>query len=331
MNHGMNPRRNFALTPSQRSDARRALALLESVGLSLEQAARLALGKKPTRPRVTVAQVADEFLRSRLADKVRRATFDWYELRINRIADKFGDRIIDEVTRGEFAAWLNGGEWGDASRAGTARAARALWFFALEQDPALVSENITVGLTFDVRPDNPDGSRKFVPVGTVERILKKIGPEYRSAVALMAFAGVRPEEIAGQDKPWLRWEHVQKKERVLRIPAEIAKTGQTRILENLPPSLWAWLTPGDASATVSPVSRRALVAHARTAAGLKAWPHDGLRHSFATYAVAFTSDAAQVALWLGHNGNPTLLHRHYRGLATSADAKRFFSLRPAHD
>ncbi len=55
---------------------------------------------------------------------------------------------------------------------------------------------------------------------------------------------------------------------------------------------------------------------------------DALRHTFASYAVALTSDPGRVAIWLGHEGNPTMLHRHYRGIATEADARRFFALMP---
>jgi len=58
----------------QRQDARAALALLAPVGLTLEQAARLALGKKAATPKITVAEVADLFLRSRLAGKCRPCT-----------------------------------------------------------------------------------------------------------------------------------------------------------------------------------------------------------------------------------------------------------------
>jgi hypothetical protein len=42
--------------------------------------------------------------------------------------------------------------------------------------------------------------------------------------------------------------------------------------------------------------------------------------------VAFYGDVARVSIWLGHEGNPSLLHRHYRGLASKKEAERFFSL-----
>lgn len=53
-----------------------------------------------------------------------------------------------------------------------------------------------------------------------------------------------------------------------------------------------------------------------------------MRHTFATYATAYTEDAAKVSLWLGHEGKPQMLHRHYRGLTTKAQAEAFFALRP---
>ena len=44
--------------------------------------------------------------------------------------------------------------------------------------------------------------------------------------------------------------------------------------------------------------------------------------------VALTSDPGKVSLWLGHQ-SPTMLHRHYRGLTTKAEAVKFFDLAPA--
>lgn len=321
-------RRNFSLSPVQRADARAALALLSPVGMTLEQAARIALGKKGPTPNVTVAQVATDFLRLKLTEKCRPATFEWYEERLNHVADAFGERVIDSVTRGEFRAWLEQSSGGAASRAGTARAARALWRYALRQDPPLVNQVVTDGLEFAAAGNGAEGSRKFLPVAKAKALLENSGPAERSAVALMLFAGVRPEEVAGDRKERLRWEHVNSAERILRIPGEIAKTGATRIIEQLPEALWAWLTPGRPEEPVSPVSRRSLIEHGKAAARLKTWPQDCLRHSFATYAMALLNEPGRISVWLGHQGNPTMLYRHYRGLATRAQAEAFFALRP---
>jgi integrase len=321
-------RNQFSLSPLQRQDARAALAILAPVGLTLEQAARLALGKKAPTPKATVAELADQFLRSRLAGQCRPSTYEWYEERINIIADHWGERQIDTVTRGEFKTWLEGSSTGNAARAATARAARALWRYALQQDPPMVNQVVTEGLTFKAGANGAEGSMKVLSVAQCRQILTKIEPAYRSAVALMLFAGIRPEEVAGDGKAALLWESVNTKEKILRIPGEISKTGQTRILEGLPEALWAWLSPRKPEQSVAVATRRTTSEHAKAAAGFKIWPQDCLRHTFATYAVALLNEPGRVSLWLGHNGNPTMLYRHYRGLASKADAEKFFALRP---
>lgn len=318
----------LALTPSQRNDARAALALLAPVGITLEQAARIALGKRAPKPSVTVAKVADEFLRSRLTEGCRPATFDWYEERLNVIVAHFGDHIIDGITRGDFKKWLEQSSSSAAARAGTARAARALWRYAQHHDPSYVNDVVTDGLTFQAPSATADGSKKFLSVDTCEKILKGVPKFYHNAVALMLFAGIRPEEIAGERKEWLKWEHVNVTEKLIRVPADISKTGQSRLIEGLPDTIWAWLTPTDRAATISPHNIRTVIASVKTASGLVKWKQDGLRHSFATYAMGLNNNPGLVAVWLGHNGNPTMLYRHYRGLVTKSEAEKFFALRP---
>jgi integrase len=169
-----------------------------------------------------------------------------------------------------------------------------------------------------------------LPVDECQKILAGAG-RYRSALALALFAGLRPDEIAGRGKPWMRWEHVDITERIVRVPAEIAKTRTARILEQLPAALWTWLQPGQGD--ISPGRSRQIAHLCARLAGYgpgRPWTHDALRHTFATYAVAETADPGRVALWLGHEGNPTMLYRHYRGLTKKTEADKFWALRPKH-
>jgi hypothetical protein len=53
---------------------------------------------------------------------------------------------------------------------------------------------------------------------------------------------------------------------------------------------------------------------------------NGLRHSFCSYRLAQTNNAAQVALEAGNS--PTMIFRHYRELVTPAQAEAWFSIRP---
>ena len=58
-----------------------------------------------------------------------------------------------------------------------------------------------------------------------------------------------------------------------------------------------------------------------------AWVKNGLRHSFCSYRLAQTSDAAKVALEAGNS--PTMIFRHYRELVTPDQAQEWFSIRPS--
>ena len=58
------------------------------------------------------------------------------------------------------------------------------------------------------------------------------------------------------------------------------------------------------------------------------WPPDVLRHTFASRHHAQHQDEASLKARMGHGELSDMLHQHYRTLATSAEAARFWGLRP---
>jgi hypothetical protein len=58
---------------------------------------------------------------------------------------------------------------------------------------------------------------------------------------------------------------------------------------------------------------------------LKPWPSNGLRHSFVSYRLAATNDAAKTALESGHSQE--ILHAHYKELVRPEAAADFFAIR----
>lgn len=322
------PRKDWALSAVQRADAREALAILEGTDLTLAEVARRAVAGQRATQRVTAREAIDEFLREVIRREVRPLTVLWYDDKLRVFLATFGETLLDAINRADLVAWLNGLPCQDGGRRHYGRALRALWRWAQRHDPPLVGSDITLGLV--PRRVKTESTIPFLPVGECEKILAGAGG-YRSAIALALFAGLRPEEIAGKGKPWLRWEHVQKKERIVRVPPEISKTRKGRNLEKLPTAFWAWLEAGDGE--ISPGRSRQITELCARLAGYgeaRPWPYDALRHTFATYAVAATMDPGRVSIWMGHEGSPTMLYRHYRGLTTGAEAKKFWALRPRH-
>lgn len=316
---------DYALSPAQRADARAALKLLDGTGISLETAAQRALHGRRAVRRIRLADARDEFVRSRLLNGKRERTVEFYENKLKPLTERFGECWFDDVDRPTFFQWVRALTVTEGTRAGIVRACRALWRWGIAQEPQLVAVDITAGLN-GTGPTN-DGEADFLTVAEVEAIMRGAGA-YRSALALLLFGGVRPEELAGRSKVPLLWRHVRTEERLIRIPAEIAKTGKPRLNEELPDTLWHWIEPREEHRPVSPGRTRQALERAQAAIERERWPHDATRHTFATYAFAINRDAGKVASWLGHEGKPSTFHRHYRGLATKAEGERYWALRP---
>lgn len=316
------------MSPEQREDARRALELLEGSGIKLEDVARLAAARGIAVGTVAFGDAVRIFLRDRNAARLRRSTLEFYENHLFAAEETFDKTAIAELTRDRlrnyFAAL-------PASAPGRWRAMRALWRFGMRQDPPWSAEDPFL------RMDPPKGRRKEEPgiLGALDadRAMLKPTP-WRAAFALWLFAGVRPTEVRGPGKDPLLWQHVDPVAKLVRIPAGSAKTGRTRILEDLPDRFWREIDePGKPEEPIAPANYLSGIRKLQSILGyldasqrkrLKPWPHDATRHSFATYHLALYADPGKTSLLLGHEGSPTLLYRHYRGLATKAEAKRWF-------
>jgi integrase len=65
----------------------------------------------------------------------------------------------------------------------------------------------------------------------------------------------------------------------------------------------------------------------RKLAKIEPWPHNGLRHSFASYHAAEFQDGGILALELGHR-DQKLIVVHYRELVRPSEAHKYWNLRP---
>ncbi len=54
--------------------------------------------------------------------------------------------------------------------------------------------------------------------------------------------------------------------------------------------------------------------------------HDGLRHSAVTYRLKVLQEPGKVALWSGHS--ESVMHKHYKGLCSDTEAKKFWNIVP---
>src|SRR5262249_33258000 len=106
-----------------------------------------------------------------------------------------------------------------------------------------------------------------------------------------------------------------------------AKTASRRFIQ-IQNALRAWLAPYvGRRGNVCPIGLRKKLASDRTRAGLKVWPSNALRHSFASYHLACFQDAAKLALEMGHR-DQRLVFAHYRELVRPAEAAKYWGIVP---
>jgi integrase len=141
-------------------------------------------------------------------------------------------------------------------------------------------------------------------------------------MALEAFGGLRFSH-AGR----ISFDEIDFARKGFVLAAEKHKSKRRGYLEGLPENLWMWLekAPADTWKMGLKKYRYAKGAAFRRAGVVN--PGNVLRHSFGSYYLALTDDAMKTAAKMQHT-SPVMLYRHYKGVATQADAKAWFSITP---
>jgi integrase len=162
---------------------------------------------------------------------------------------------------------------------------------------------------------------KILTLAEVEAVLGHCqSVEERRVVALLAFAGIRPDAESGEIAR-LDWEAVGEKE--IYIAPATSKTGSDRHIP-LTPRLRAEIDGHPASGPVLPAGWRRSWQRIRKAAGI-AGEQDILRHSYASHILAATSEE-HAKQCLGHAAGSSTLFRHYRRAVTRADGLGYFGM-----
>ena len=316
-------RSGLSFTNAQRADARHALEELAPFpGVSLTDAARIAVDcLKRTERTVPIAELVESFIAAKVADGRSPVHLADLRFRLGAFRDAFGDKLAAAVGTQDLDDWLHGLPVGPQSRLNYRRALHALFNFAMARQFA--RENPAKGTG---RPKVFAKEPGILTPAQFERLLNAADERVRPALAIGGFAGLRPAELHR-----LTWDAVNLEERHVSVSAKTSKTASRRLVP-ICDNLLAWLlTAPKRVGPVLPVSDaigRDLFVAAREAAGIKKWPADGLRHSWVTYRFALTGDAARTAGEAGHD--VAVLHKHYRALATHAEAERWFAILPGN-
>jgi integrase len=164
----------------------------------------------------------------------------------------------------------------------------------------------------------------FYKPAELRKLLQNSKGPMRAVIAVQALAGLRLQEALR-----LSWREVFGIPGYIEVTSSKSKTRQRRLVK-VCPSLAAWLKPY--RGLQGKVTDQTLDGHTwsfiqlRKKLGIPS-RKNGLRHGFAGFHFAFHGNENLTAAQLG--SSPQMLHQHYKGLSTKAEAKKWFSVRPS--
>ncbi len=158
----------------------------------------------------------------------------------------------------------------------------------------------------------------------ISRLLNAAESDFLPYLALIAFGGVRREELhKGLSRGAINFDRA-----TITVPAAIAKTGRKRKIV-MHENLLQWLSPFRVkSGPIFKIDPRKRIAKVVKASGVK-WKRNALRHSFGSYRMEQTKNEGQVALEMGNS--PQVVKDHYFEIVDDHLAKDYWSIKPATD
>ena len=308
-----------------------ARALLDGTGRTLAEAAREVANRcRAEAASQAVTEAIKELIASKRAGGASKDYLRDLKARLGTFAATFGERRLCSISGSEIESWLHGRSWSPASIALMRRNLSVLWSFARRR--GWVAEN-----TILERTEAPKVRLATPKILRPEEWGKLVAAAEARAAAtedhgllwwllLGGLQGLRPREAER-----LEWRHIRREMGDVELDASVTKTGARRLVPILP-AFAAFLdryqpaTPAGRLVALSTQQLRDRREAVCTEASL-AWSPDVLRHSWCSYRVAQLGDAGRVAYEAGHS--QAVQNRHYRELVHSAEAEKWFSLRPA--
>ena len=287
---------------------------------SLVEAVRFYVKHHPTTlPKKPIRHVVDEMISAKRADGMSARYLSDLESRLGRFARECCG-LLSDLTSKDLKDWLNGLGVGARGRNNFRALLIALFNFA-KSCGYLPKNQETEADSLTKAKDTASAIEIFSPAD-LTKLLEHADDSLVPYLAIGAFAGLRTAELQR-----LIWQEVKLDQGFIEVTAGKAKTAQRRLVP-IQPNLALWLQrhvrPAGEVFLLSTINQKA--AGFSKKLGIP-WPHNGLRHSYASYRLAKCKSAAEVALEMGNS--PRMIFQHYRELVTPSDAEKWWDIVPA--
>ncbi len=272
------------------------------------------------RPAYSVAQAIADRLDAVAKRKLSPRHLADLRARLGRFEADFGPQQISTVKPAAIEAWLHRLGVGGETWRNYAKAIGSVFTLAVKRGYLLASPFAGID-----RPKVTRQAPSILAPRQLAAVLTASAPELRPLLVLQAFCGLRRAE-AGR----LAWSHIhfEASPPYVELPSSVTKTNRRRTCE-LPPCAAAWLQPlaglPSASLGLTETIYRNRLQDAAADAGVT-WENNVLRHSFGTYRLAVTKNAAQVAEEMGNS--PAIVRTHYANVTSPEQAAEYWRILP---
>lgn len=253
---------------------------------------------------------------------------------IKRFCSDFGANLIDDVMPEQFDEWLS--EWKKTPSAYNFALRHIKPFFAWAISKKYAVQSPAEGIKQRKHQRAPisiltsaqahsllDACRDYSGDEKMPENLRVNAADMKIAVAVLLFAGVRPEEVTA-----LTWEHVKLAHGYIRIEPEVSKTNSVRLVR-IEPNLKAWLeTVPEEKRTgkLSPKNWQRKWQAVRRGAGISHL-NDVCRHSYASYWLAAHRDTHGLLENMGHTTSKTTI-KYYLTACNPEEVPVYWQISP---
>jgi len=286
-------------------------------GTPLSDAARFYTSHHAAIKPITVASAVDECIAAKTAagfSLVYQATLKY---QLKRFVASFGPLQLADISTRQIDEFFQAQKLAPTSKNCLRKRVVTLLSWAREKG-YLMSDRPTAAEKTTGFVQDAGAPEIYTPL-EMKSLLVACSSEILPGLAIGGFTGIRTAEIAR-----LAWEDVLWDRGFIEVKAKNAKTRARRLVP-ISANLAKWLDPFRSETGLICPSATSGYSHATKNSGVE-WKHNALRHSYASYRLAQTQDAAKVALEMGNS--PAMLFAHYREIVTPEDAEQWFGIVP---
>ena len=234
-------------------------------------------------------------------------------INLNQLSEEFDGRDCHSITSSDLEHWFRERNWKRSTVDGVIAKIGPFFNWCIREKYS--RENPVKGV---IRPKEDESEPCILTPDEVFRILtvaQMHSPKLIPYLVLGSFGGVRPEEINR-----LQWQDISI--HGITISGHKAKTRKRRLV-SISANMAEWLKQGG---ELPPKNKRKQLDKVRKMADVT-WGHDIMRHTFASYHLAYHGSPDRTAHELGHR-DTNMLFRHYRQLVTREEAEKFWAIYP---